>query len=220
METCVINGKSKRPIGLPRCAIVNTTDWTSVKWSRCRFYLSPGEALMRVMDPESDKRSKFVDCAFKNLSQACGSTNLAARAKVTASSAAAGYEGSKAVDGRDETAWRPEKATAQWLELTFAAQTTINEFRLREEASSSIIRYAIEYWDTKSNQWRSCFNGRGIGGDFIAPIVSRSTRKVRLMILQTTAGNPGITEFGVYNDPVGTHFNDPTGAAAVGVVGK
>ena len=220
MENCVINGKSKRPIGLPRCAIVNTTDWNKVTWNKCRFYLSPGEALMRVMDPEQDKRSKFVTCAYKNLSEAASSTNLAARARVTASSAAAGGEAAKAVDGKAETAWKPTQATAQWLELTFAAATQINEFRLKEDPASSISRYVIEYWDAKTNQWAGCFNGRGIGGDFIAPIVSRNTKKVRLRVLQTTAGNPAITEFGVYNDPVGTLFNDATGAAAVGVVGK
>jgi hypothetical protein len=220
MENCVINGKSKRPIGLPRCAIVNTTDWNKVTWNKCRFYLSPGEALMRVMDPEQDKRSKFVTCAFKNLSESASSTNLAARARVTASSAAAGGEAAKAVDGKPETAWKPTQATAQWLELTFAAAMPINEFRLKEDPGSSISRYVIEYWDAKTNQWAGCFNGRGIGGDFIAPIVSRTTKKVRLRVLQTTAGNPVITEFGVYNDPVGTLFNDATGAAAVGVVGK
>jgi hypothetical protein len=220
MENCVINGKSKRPIGLPRCAIVNTTDWNKVTWNKCRFYLSPGEALMRVMDPEQDKRSKFVTCAYKNLSEAASSTNLAARARVTASSAAAGGEAAKAVDGKPETAWKPTQATAQWLELTFAAAMPINEFRLKEDPGSSISRYVIEYWDAKTNQWAGCFNGRGIGGDFIAPIVSRNTKKVRLRVLQTTAGNPAITEFGVYNDPVGTLFNDATGAAAVGVVGK
>lgn len=220
MENCVINGKSKRPIGLPRCAIVNTTDWNNVTWNKCRFYLSPGEALMRVMDPEQDKRSKFVTCAFKNLSESASSTNLAARARATASSAAAGGEAAKAVDGKAETAWKATQATAQWLELTFAAAMPINEFRLKEDPASSISRYVIEYWDAKTNQWAGCFNGRGIGGDFIAPIVSRTTKKVRLRVLQTTAGNPVITEFGVYNDPVGTLFNDATGAAAVGVVGK
>lgn len=64
------------------------------------------------------------------------------------------------------------------------------------------------------------FNGRGIGRDFAAPIVSRTTRKIRLMVVQTTNGNPCITEFGAYNDPVGSPFNNPTGAAATGVVGR
>jgi hypothetical protein len=226
MENCVINAKSKRPLQpRVRAAIINTTDWTDATWKNCRFYLSPGEVLMKVMDPEKDKRSKFVTCAHKNLTEAASSINLATRARVTASSvtassAAAGSEAAKAVDGKAETGWKAAQATAQWLELTFASATPINEFRLKEDPASSISRYVIEYWDAKTNQWAGCFNGRGIGGDFIAPIVSRNTKKVRLRVLQTTAGNPAITEFGVYNAPVGTLFNDATGAAAVGVVGK
>jgi hypothetical protein len=43
LETCVLNGKARRPIRLPRCEIVNTTDWDEVIWKDCRFYLSPGE---------------------------------------------------------------------------------------------------------------------------------------------------------------------------------
>ena len=78
----------------------------------------------------------------------------------------------------------------------------------------------IQCWDAKNKKWIGCFNGRGIGQDFIAPIVSRTTDKVRLLVLQSARGNPCITEFGVYNDTTGTPFNDPTGAAAVGVVGK
>ncbi len=220
MVNCVINGKSKRPIGLPRCAIVNTTDWTEATWTKCRFYLSPGEALMKVMDPEKEKSSKFVDCAAKNLSQACGSTNLAAKGQVTASSAVAGNEAAKAVDGNEGSAWKAEGATQQWLQVAFASPIAINEFRIKEDPSSSIVRYVIQYWDGRNAKWMSCFNGRGIGRDFVAPIVSRTTQKIRLMVVQTTHGNPGITEFGVYNDPVGSPFNDPTGAAATGVVGK
>ena len=124
------------------------------------------------------------------------------------------------LDGDDATAWKATAATEQWLQIAFASPQTINEFKIREDPSSSVIRYVIQYWDTKNRQWMSCFNGRGIGREFVAPIVSRTTLGVRLMILQTTSGNPAITEFGAYNDPVGTPFNDPTGAAAVGVVGK
>jgi hypothetical protein len=221
MENCVINGKSKRPIGLPRAAILNTTDWNKVTWKKCRFYLSPGEALMRTMDPEKDKRSQFVDCNYKNLREACSSPNLAASAKVTASSAAADSEAAKAVDGREGSVWKAEKAADEWIEFTFDSPVTINEFRIKEDPSSKIIRYIIQYWDTKNKKWASCFNGRGIGQDFIAPIVSRTTQKVRMTVIQTSNGNPPcITEFGAYNDPIGTPFNDPTGAAAVGVVGK
>ncbi len=217
MENCLINGKSKRPIRLGKGAIINTTDHTEATWTKCRFYLSPGEVLMRVADPEKDKHSKFVDCLVKPLNKACSTENLALKAKATASSAVAGNEAAKVVDGNEGTAWKADAAPEQWLELTFAAPTTINEFKLKEDPSSSIIRYEIQAWDAKTNKWVSCFNGRAIGADFVAAIISRTTSKVRLKIIQTTTGNPCITEFGAYNDTTGDAFNDPTGAKAVSV---
>ena len=103
MENCVLNGKAKRPIGLPRCEIVNTTDWTEATWKNCRFYLSPGEVLMRVMDPEKEKRSTFVDCVVKNLSDACSTENLAPKARASASAEAPGGDAARAVDGDPAT---------------------------------------------------------------------------------------------------------------------
>lgn len=220
MENCVLNGKSKRPKGLPRCEIVNTTDWNEVTWTKCRFYLSPGEALMKVMDPEKDKKSKFVNCIVKNLAQACSTANLAGKATVSASSAEAGTTADRAVDRNAATFWKAAAPTNQWLQLVFAAPQVINEFRIKEDPSSSVVRYAIECWDAKAAKWVSCFNGRTIGADFIAPVVSRTTQKVRLVVMQTTGDNPGVSEFEVYNDTTGMVFNDPTGEDAVKMVGK
>jgi len=217
MENCLINGKSKRPIRLGKGAIINTTDHTEATWSKCRFYLSPGEVLMRVADPEKDKHSKFEDCLVKPLVKACSTPNLALKAKAAASSAVAGSEAAKAIDGNEGTVWKAEGASEQWLELTFATPTTINELRLKEDPSSSINRYTIQCWDATNKKWDGCFNGRAIGADFVAPIISRTTQRVRLLITQTANGSPCITEFGAYNDLTGDAFNDPTGAKAVGI---
>ena len=200
MENCVLNGKAKRPIGLPRCEIINTTDWTEVTWKKTRFYLSKGEVLMKVMDPEKDKKSKFVDCLVKKLSDACSTPNLAVKAKATASS---GQDPANAIDAKATTSWTAASAADQWLQLDFGKAATINEFKIKEHASSSIIRYVIECWDAKASRWVGCFNGRGIGADFMAPIVSRTTPKARLRVIRTTRGNPCIAEFEAYNDTTG-----------------
>jgi len=200
MENCVLNGKAKRPIGLPRCEIINTTDWNAVLWKNCRFYLSKGEVLMKVMDPEREKKSIFVGCVAKSLGKACSTRNLAARATASASSQEAGSEAAKAIDRSATTSWKATASTDQWLQLDFARPTAISEFRIREDASSSVIRYRIECWDAKTSRWVGCFNGRTIGPDFIAPIVSRRTRKVRLRIMRTESGNPGIGSFEAYYD--------------------
>ncbi len=200
MDNCVLNGKAKRPIGLPRCEIINTTDWTEVTWKKCRFYLSKGEALMKVMDPEKDKKSKFVDCLVKKLSDACSTPNLAIKAKATASS---GQRPANAIDAKATTSWQAASATDQWLQIDFGRAATINEFKIKEDASSSIIRYVIECWDAKASRWVGCFNGMAIGAEFVAPIVGRTTTKTRLRVIRTTKGNPRIAEFEAYNDRTG-----------------
>ena len=219
MENCVVNGKSMRPIGLPRCAIVNTTDWNESSWKNCRFYLSKGEALMRVMDPEKDKKTKFIDCLVKDLSQACTTANLALKATAKASSEVRGHEAAKANDGNAASAWNANLPGNQWLQLVFSSEQMINEFRIKEDPSSSIIRYEIQYADARTKKWVSCFNGREIGEDFIAPIVSRKTRSVRLRIIQTKSDNPGIMEFAAYNGTAQA-FNDANGVAAGKTIGK
>jgi hypothetical protein len=143
----------------------------------------------------------------KNLGDACGTPNLAANARATASSQARGNEAPTAVAGDVSTSWRAELPSDQWLELHFARRTTVNEFRIKEDPSSSIIRYVIQRWDDGLSKWVGCFNGRTIGPDFVAPILSRSTRKVRLFVTRTTQGSPCIREFGVYNDTTGEPYN-------------
>jgi formylglycine-generating enzyme len=210
MQDCVLNGKAKRPIGLPRCEIINTTDWNEVTWKNCRFYLSKGEILMKVMDPEKEKRTKFVDCLVKHLSDACSTPDLAARARASASSAAS--RARQGIDGDPATVWRADSRANEWLQIEFARPTRINEFRISEAPDSSIIRYSIDCWDAGKSKWVSCFNGRRIGPDFVAPIVDRTTRKARLFVRKTAGGNPGIAEFAAHNDR--------TGGVALSAVGR
>jgi hypothetical protein len=125
---------------------------------------------------------------------------LVAGSTASASSQAPGNEAAKAIDKNPATCWKAVSADDQWLELAFAGVQAVNEFRIKEDPSSSIIRYVIECWDAKASRWIGCFNGRAIGPDFIAPIVSRTTKKMRLRILKTESGNPAIGAFQVYND--------------------
>jgi hypothetical protein len=197
MENCALNGKAKRPPrGMAKCEIINTTDWNEALWKNCRFYLSKGEILMKVADPEKDKKSSFVNCVLKDLSAACSTPKL--EAKATTSTA----------------------AENQWIELDFGKPVAVNEFKIKEDPSSKISRYVIECWDEKQSKWVGCFNGAAIGGEFVAPIVGRTTQKARLVILRTNSGNPSIAEFDAYNDTTGEVINVPRGAMPPGRVGK
>jgi len=183
MENCVLNGKAKRPIGLPRCEIVNTTDWNETTWKDCRFYVSHGEVLMRTMDPEKDKRATFTTCVFKDLVKACSTAKHEAKATTKT-------EGGETV-----------------IELDFGKPVPITEFMLGEEQGSSVIRWAIYCWDAKAEKWVNCFNGRTMGGEFVAPIVARTTPKARLRLMQTSGGEPKVGTFEAFEDTTGDVFN-------------
>lgn len=187
MEGCVLNGKAKRPIGLPRCEIVNTTDWNETTWKDCRFYLAHGEVLMRTMDPEKDKRATFVDCFLKDLVKACDSPKLPAKAATKT------------------------EAGETVVELDFGKPRQVTEFLVSEAEGSQVERWAIEAWDAKAERWLNCFNGRTIGTDFVAPIVARTTPKVRLRLMRTTAGEPKLATFDAFDDRLGDPFSMPRG---------
>ena len=123
---------------MPKAEIINTTDWNETAWKDCRFYLSKGEVLMRTMDPEKDKKASFANCVLKDLSAACSTPKLAAKA--SASSEAAGNEAVKAADGDAGTAWKPTAAENQWLQLDFGKPIAVNEFK---DGSSLILSSLI-----------------------------------------------------------------------------
>ena len=199
MENCVINAKSKRPLQPKvRAAIINTTDWTEATWKNCRFYLSKGEGIMAVMDPEKDKRSMFTNCFVKDLSAAASSTKHPAKETTVPASATEG----------------------QSFVLDFGRPVAINEFKLKEDSTSGISRYIIEYWDDKKAGWMSCFNGMGIGGEFIAAIVPRTTSKARLRVLANSKDKTLLTAFEAYNDPLGDPLNVAKGTATPNRTGK
>ena len=132
--------------------------------------------------------------------------------------------GDRGAGSDEKEVWLAQAVSAasgdgEWIQLVFPQAQTINEIRLKEDPSSSITRYEIQYADPETRTWVSCFNGMAIGEDFIAPIVARETRGLRLRVLATEKGGPSIREFAAYRGE-GREFNDDTGAAAVKVVGK
>ena len=197
LENCVFNGKATRVAenGYPKVEIMNCSAANRVTLKECRFYLREGERLT-----QDTGGLTFTNCVVKPLIKACSTPNLAVAAKVSASSSAPGHEPSVAIDEKAATGWKAASSPDQWLQLDFGRPQTINEFRIREDPSSSVVRYVIQCWDDKAAKWIGCFNGLTIGADFIAPIVSRTTSKVRLFIKKTSSGNPTIAEFDAYND--------------------
>lgn len=221
LEGCVLNGKCRRVSEnqFPRVAIQN--GWTKgceknqVQWKDCRIYLSPGDELINIQGAIT-----FLNCLIKPLSGACSTANLAKEAKASASTSASGHQAAAANDGNTGTVWKATAGTDQRLELDFGRPTTVNEFRIKEAPSSSIARYVIECWDDQAAKWIGCFNGLKIGPDFIAPIVSRTTTKARLLVKRTDAGNPAIAEFEVYNDTTAGSSNPSPAATPRAAMGR
>ena len=196
-ENCVFNGKVARAdeVEAPRVEIWSGSD-DQVEFRDCRFYLrSPTVKLT-----ETKGGITFTRCLVKTLDDACSTPNLALQASVLASSQMPGHGAGQATDGGTNTFWQAATTNELWLQLEFAVPATVNELLLREEAASSILRYAIECWDETASRWVVCFKGRQIGREFMAPIVSRTTRKIRLRVEQTAGGLPALVEVGIYND--------------------
>jgi hypothetical protein len=219
MENCVLNGKAKRvkENRYPKVAIHNVHGRSEIEWRNCRFYLSPEEQLTN-----SRQGLTFVNCRIKPLGEACSTDNLALDARASASSSLMAAGPDRAIDGQLKTAWIPAESDGSWLEIDFGESRTVNEFMIREHPNSTITRFTIEYWDRKTKSWASCFNGGAIPGraitkdndrskmGFIAPIVARTTDKVRLVVNRTETGRCRIDEFEAYNDTTAASLNTPT----------
>lgn len=153
---------------------------------------------MAVMDPEKDKKSTFTNCFVQDLTAAAKSMKHTAK----------------------ETSVPASATEGQSFVLDFGRPVAINEFKLKEDVVSEISRYIIEYWDNKKADWVSCFNGLGIGAEFIAAIVPRTTSKVRLSVLANSKEKAIITAFEAYNDPSGEPLDVAKGTATPNRVGK
>ena len=192
-NNCVWNGKTPNS-SLGREEIFNANAGANdAQFTNYRIYLSAGDSRCN-----NETSMTFTNGLTSSLSNAASGTNLALAATNSASSQQTGFEAAKVNDGNTSTIWRPASSSNEWLELDFANPTPVNELRFREDPTSSIIRYTVQFWDDASAGWLGCFNGRTIGSNFIAPIVTRTTRKLRLLITSTTSGPPGIAEFEAY----------------------
>lgn len=178
----------------PKTEIFNASPGSAeATFASSRFYLSANASRCN-----NNTGMTFTNCLTRNLSAAASGTNLALATTAASSTQQAGFEASKGKDGNPASVWRPSTSGNEWLEITFANPSPVNELRLREEAGSAINRYVIQYWDAATSTWAGCFNGRTMGTNFIAPIVTRTTTKLRLSITSTTTGTPGIAEFEAY----------------------
>lgn len=128
--------------------------------------------------------------------------NVRLAAKAAASSMDHRHPVANATDSDANTTWRSDSGTSvgEWLELDFGAPKRVDYLILRENAFSSISRFAIQIWDAKASRWRDCFNGGAVGPRCLATLVPVATQKVRLYVHRAAHGSPGINEIEAYGE--------------------
>ena len=197
-ENCVFNAKEtwQKERAEPRSGQVFCGDPGNTAAIRnSRFYLAEGEMV------RAPKEFTLSDCVEIGKSKDLDK-NARLAAKATASSVDHRHPVANATDGNEKTAWRSDSGTSagEWLELDFGARKRVDFLILRENAFSSISRFALQSWDTKGSRWRDCFNGGAIGTSYLATPVPVTTPKIRLYVHRTAYGSPGINELVAYGE--------------------
>lgn len=201
-ENCVFNAKEKwnkdrmeKNSGYVFCG--DKGDTATIR--NTRFYLSDGETLMQHKEMQQD--FKLENCVEIVKSKDVES-NRTLPAQVAASSFDHRHPAAHAIDSEAATAWFSDSGTAagEWLELDFGAPRPVDYLIADENEFSSVSRFAIQIWDSKTSCWKDVFNGGSIGSKFLITIVPVTTQKIRLCVHKTAYGRPGINEIKVYGE--------------------
>lgn len=198
-ENCVFNAKEalKRERAERNSGYVFYGDKGNTATIRnTRFYLTDGETLLQ--HKEDFKLENCVETVkSKDLE-----TNRTVPAKVAASSFDHRHPVAHAIDRDPATAWFGDSGTAagEWLELDFGAPRPVNYLIVDENEFSSVSRFAIQIWDSKTSCWKDVFNGGSIGSKFLITFVPVTTQKIRLYVHRTAYGRPGINEIKAYGE--------------------
>jgi len=190
-ENCVFNAKETRQGSSVFCG--NEGNTAVIRNSR--FYLAEGE---KMQPPGEFKFENGVE--IRKASDLQGKVPL--DGKASASSFDHRHPVGNATDKDVKTTWRSDSGTStgEWLQLEFDQPKRVDFLILRENAFSSISRFAIQAWDAKTSGWRDCFQGGSIGADFLAVLVPVTTPKIRLYVHRTAYGSPGVNELEVYGE--------------------
>ncbi|GGG71476.1 alpha-L-fucosidase [Edaphobacter dinghuensis] len=111
-------------------------------------------------------------------------------------------------DNSYRTYWiADDNETSGWIEIAFGQPTRFNTVSIVEPrfdkeygTDSRIASYSVEAW--QNNQWTPIASGKTPLAFQLERFQPVTAERVRLTIKGTTKP-PGITEFGIYNEPVG-----------------
>jgi alpha-L-fucosidase len=125
--------------------------------------------------------------------------NLAAKAKVKASSARAGFDPKNLLDGDSSTYWATgDSVKSAEVEITLPHETTFNVVRLRENIQLGQRADAFEIDRWTNSQWDTFAHATSIGAcRLIRTDNDITTNRVRLRITRAAAC-PALSEFGLF----------------------
>jgi alpha-L-fucosidase len=174
------------------------------------YYASVGRGACLNLNLPPDRRGRIHenDLAslreFRRLLDATFATNLAVRAKLTASNTRGGarrFAPKRLLDGRTKTYWATDDGvTTPELVLDLGRVRTFNVVSLREylPLGQRIEAFALD--QGKGGGWEEFARGTSIGNRRLVRTRPVTTDKVRLRITEAPVC-PAIAEFGLYFEP-------------------
>jgi alpha-L-fucosidase len=187
------------------------------------YYSSVGKNSVLLLNVPPDQRGRIHDNDAKALEgmrkilDRTFSLNLAAGARITASSEEKGHHADYLVDGSDETSWIPAgNATSGWVECVFPASGTFDRAMLQEDVrfGQHVERFHLEAW--QGSGWDTVARGTTIGYKRLLRFGAVTAERVRLVIDQARL-SPVIARFGLFKAPPQVTFS-PAGGGFVDTI--
>jgi len=126
-------------------------------------------------------------------------SNLAGRARATASAATPGFEAPAAVDANADTFWAaPDGSTTASLTLSLPAPTSFDRVVLQEPIALGQRVASFEIEAMLENRWARVATGSTIGYKRIVMLPDTTTDRVRITI-HDSRGSPLISEIGLHH---------------------
>jgi alpha-L-fucosidase len=174
------------------------------------YYQSVGRGACLNLNIPPDRRGQIhendarVLREFRRLCNETFSRNLAAAARITASSTrgnASQFAPTLVVSGKRDSYWATDDSvTTPELELNFGRPTAFNVISLREflPLGQRVEAFALDQW--QEGQWKEFAQATSIGNRRLVRTGLITTDKLRLRITRSAA-SPAISEVGVFREP-------------------
>jgi alpha-L-fucosidase len=175
------------------------------------YYSSVGRGACLDLGLAPDRRGRIAEPdvgalrEMRRLLDATFTTNLAAKAKLTASNIRGGdprFGPANLLDGNRNTYWATDDSLATpEIVVDLGKPVTFNVVRLREylPLGQRVDAFALDAW--QDGQWREFAHATSIGNQRLVRVSPLQTDKVRLRITQAAAC-PALSEFGLFEEPV------------------